>query len=204
MRYRMGFALAIMLFSGAPARSCCMIPPDLVTDLDFQARAKRGAAWYEESDRAYQLRYNRIFISLLADQRWDVLAGLQAESDDELCEGSCRGTDKDIRRLLDAAVTLKSAKEVGNWNWKLFTVGIVSALIALGGLIATVAGIIRFPAADESRFQAIKSWLRRVLLVLADELPSSSQVRATKRTPFTPHSKSLPNRPRIIQAPRKK
>ena len=166
---------AVVCISAGRALACCGGPPpespDFISYMQQKARDIRGSQKPGESDRVYQLRLNKTFIGLLADEPWDVLVGLQAESDDYLCSGPCNSANFPNTRLaLQAASTLKSQLGSETWNWKIFVVAVVSAVLAFLG---TIVGFLALLYSTNPKASA-KSMRGRVRRLVIDALILSS------------------------------
>jgi hypothetical protein len=182
-----GILATVILFlrdSGTPLLACCVeLPPDFISELEQQAIKTRGRQHDQESDRAYHLRLNQTFVSLLAEQPSETLAGLQAESDDQLCEQGCGAPENvNVRLAIEAAISLKSARESSVWNWKIFLVAAISALIAFVGTIAALATLFRRDDEKSNVFLLpIKARIRDFLVGAETRL-----AKPDRHSPFSP------------------
>jgi hypothetical protein len=148
------FACLVALFSGTAIACCIVVPPDLLSRLEDKASTACGPQIPTESSRAYHARCNQILISLLAKEPGDILMSLQAESDEQLCYGPCVPTYDDVpppgfkrpipiepnnvRQVLAAAMAVKTADDSGNWNWRMFLLGVITTVISVVGVLVSL------------------------------------------------------------------
>jgi hypothetical protein len=116
--------------------TCCRPQlEDLISGFSDAAQRATGPILSGETERDYAVRYNQSYLSILTKQDWSVLSALSALPDSELCNGACSGS-RNLRQILQAAITDKTATDGDRWNWKMFIVSILGSIIGTLGAMA--------------------------------------------------------------------